>query len=297
MASASDPSDSILVKLRGLELTLFGLAASIVGAAILSGVLLLVLACALAYPRLPPIDALTDYRPKLPMRVFTADGILIGEFGGERRTFVRISAVPPIMKEALLAAEDDRFYQHSGIDLIGIARALVTDLLHPDNRAEGGSTITQQVAKNFFLSSERSLTRKFYEGLLSFKIESALSKDQIFEAYINQIYLGQHAYGFAAAEETYFGKPLQSVTIAEAAMLAGLPKGPSTQNPVVAPARAKARQAYVLGRMVALGYITPAQYQQAKDEALPIQENGIQFAVHAEYVAEIAGSWPYPAVR
>jgi len=195
---------------------------------------------ALAYPNLPSLEVLTDYRPKIPLRVYTADGFLIGEFGEERRSLVRIHEVPNVMKQAILAAEDDRFYQHGGVDYIGILRAAGANLAGGGKR-QGASTITQQVAKNFFLSGEKTYTRKFYEALLSFKIENNLSKDQILELYVNQIFLGQRAYGFAAASQIYYGKSLKDITLAEAAMLAGLPKAPSAYNPIANPKRAKMR--------------------------------------------------------
>jgi penicillin-binding protein 1A len=267
--------------------------ALLAGAVLVAMVLVMVIAAAFAYTKLPPIDALTDYRPKLPLRVFTADGVLIGEFGAEHRDFVRIADVPPVMKEAILAAEDERFYQHGGVDYRGVLRAALSNILHPSGHAQGASTITQQVAKNFFLSPERSLKRKLYEMLLAFKIESALSKDQILEAYINQIYLGEQAYGFASAEQMYFGKPLKDITVAEAAVLAGLPKGPSLNNPVVNPIRAKERQQYVLGRMLALGYLTQSQFEQAKAENPVVRDAGITFSVRADYVAEIARELTY----
>ena len=213
----------------------------------------------LTYPNLPSLEILTDYRPKVPLRVYTADGYLIGEFGEERRAVVNIHDVPAIMKQAILAAEDERFYQHGGVDTLGVLRALYANLLGGGKR-QGASTITQQVAKNFFLSSEKTYTRKLYEALLSFKIESNLSKDQILELYINQIFLGQRAYGFAAAAHAYFGKPLADLTLAEVAMLAGLPKAPSAYNPVVNPKRARLRQQYVLRRMNELGFIDNGQY-------------------------------------
>ncbi|MCE1193369.1 MAG: transglycosylase domain-containing protein, partial [Acidovorax sp.] len=152
----------------------------------------------MAYPNLPSLEALTDYRPKIPLRIYSADGQLIGEFGEERRAVVRIQDVPAVMKQAILSAEDERFYQHGGIDTLGILRAAVANLTSGGKR-QGASTITMQVARNFFLSSEKTLSRKFYEALLSFKIEHNLSKDEILQLYINQIYLGQRAYGFAAA--------------------------------------------------------------------------------------------------
>ena len=239
-----------------------------------------------AYPKVPPIDALTDYQPKIPLRVYTADGSLIGEFGEERRAVVRIADVPPVLKQAVLAAEDERFYQHQGVDYVGVIRAAYSNLVAGGKR-QGASTITMQLARNFFLSSEKTLTRKLYEALLAFKIESSLSKDQILEIYLNQIYLGQRAYGFAAASQIYFGKPLADVTVAEAAMLAGLPKAPSSFNPVVNPKRAKQRQLYVLRRMHELGYINDAQFAAAQKDSLVVRRDLDGFAVHAEYVAEM----------
>jgi penicillin-binding protein 1A len=242
----------------------------------------------LTYPNLPSLEILTDYRPKIPLRVYTSEGQLIGEFGEERREVVHFRDVPDIMKQAILAAEDERFYQHKGVDVQGIARAAVANFLGASKR-QGASTITQQVAKNFFLSSEKTYLRKLYEALLSFKIESSLSKDQIFELYINQIYLGQRAYGFGAASQIYFGKHLESLSVAEVAMLAGLPKAPSAFNPVVNPKRAKLRQQYVLRRMHELGFITAKQHEDALEQALVVKRDSANdYSVHAEYVAEMA---------
>ncbi len=251
------------------------------------GIAMALIILVLTYPNLPSLEVLTDYRPKIPLRVYTADGHLIGEFGEERRAVVAIQEVPPIMKQAILAAEDDRFYEHGGIDYAGILRAAGANLLGGGKR-QGASTITQQVARNFFLTGEKTYTRKLYEALLSFKIESNLTKDQIFELYINQIFLGQRAYGFAAAAQIYFGKPLKDVSIAEAAMLAGLPKAPSAYNPIVNPNRARLRQHYVLRRMHELGYINETQHQAALKEPLVVKRELAGYAVHAEYVAEMA---------
>lgn len=241
----------------------------------------------LTYPNLPSLEILTDYRPKIPLRVFTADGHLIGEFGEERRAVVRIQDVPDVMKHAILAAEDERFYQHSGVDAQGVLRAAFSNFLD-GGRKQGASTITQQVAKNFFLSSEKTYTRKLYEAQLSFKIEKNLSKDQIFELYINQIFLGQRAYGFGAAAQIYFGKPLKELSIAEAAMLAGLPKAPSAFNPVVNPKRASLRQQYVLRRMRELGFIDVKQHDAALKQELVIKRETNEYGVNAEFVAEMA---------
>ena len=253
----------------------------------LMGLALLAIVVVLAYPQLPSLEALTDYQPKIPLRVYTSDGHLIGEFGEERRALVRIQEVPPTMKQAILAAEDERFYQHPGVDTIGVLRAAYANFSSGGKR-QGASTITMQVARNFFLSSEKTLARKVYEALLAFKIENNLSKDEILEIYINQIYLGQRAYGFAAAAQIYFGKPLKSVSIAEAAMLAGLPKAPSSFNPVANPRRAKQRQLYVLRRMRELGYIDDAQMAEAQMQDLRIKRDVNEFGVRADYVAEMA---------
>lgn len=269
----------------------------IVVALVLCVLLVGTLATALAYRNLPPIDSLTDYRPKIPLRVYSADGILIGEFGEERRNIVAIADVPAVMKQAILAAEDERFYQHGGIDYLGVLRAALNNFAHGSlfgrGRRQGASTITQQIARNFFLSSEQSYIRKFYEALLAIKIEKSLSKDQILEVYINQIYLGQRAYGFASAERVYFGKPLKDVTVAEAAMLAGLPKAPSTSNPVVNPKKAQERQNYVLERMRVLGYLDENQYKAARAQTPVVKFESEGFAVHAEYVAEMARQVAY----
>ena len=251
------------------------------------GIALAMIVLALAYPNLPSLESLTDYRPKIPLRVYTADGYLIGEYGEERRAVINIQEVPAVMKQAILAAEDDRFYQHSGVDYLGILRAASANLMGGGKR-QGASTITQQVARNFFLSGEKTYTRKLYEALLSFKIENNLSKDQILELYINQIFLGQRAYGFAAASQIYFGKPLKDISIAEAAMLAGLPKAPSVYNPIVNPKRAKIRQQYVLRRMHELGHISDVQYEAALKEPLVVKRELAGYAVHAEYAAEMA---------
>ena len=256
-----------------------------------AGALVVAFMVAMAYPNLPALDSLTDYRPKIPLRIYSADNVLIGEFGEERRNLVRIKDVPAVMKKAVLAIEDDRFYEHGGVDYIGIMRATVHNL--SGGARQGASTITQQVARNFFLSSEQTLKRKLYEVLLAWKIEQNLTKDQILEVYMNQIYLGQRAYGFASAAQIYFGKKLQDITAAEAAMLAGLPKAPSAYNPVANPKRARVRQQYILQRMVGLGYITEKEYQKAKDEVLKIKTNGNDFGVHAEYVAEMTRQMVY----
>ena len=259
---------------------------------------LLVLGYALvvATPNLPSLEALTDYRPKVPLRIYTADHVLIGEFGEERRDIVRIQDVPDSLKKAVLAIEDARFYDHGGVDLTGIARAGFVALTN-GHATQGASTITMQVARNFFLSSEKTYTRKIYEMLLAYKIESKLSKDQILEVYMNQIYLGQRAYGFASAARVYFGKDLKDLTLAESAMLAGLPKAPSAYNPVVNPKRAKVRQEYILQRMYELHYINQQQYDEASRQPLVVKGAGKEFSVHAEYVAEMVRQMMYAQYR
>ncbi|MDP2135746.1 MAG: penicillin-binding protein 1A [Sulfuritalea sp.] len=241
----------------------------------------------LAYPQLPSVEVLTDYQPKIPLRIYSGDGHLIGEFGEERRNFALIKDVPAVMTQAILAAEDERFYQHPGIDTLGVLRAAYSNFVGGGKR-QGASTITMQVARNFFLSSEKTLTRKLYEMLLAFKIENNLGKDQILEIYINQIYLGQRAYGFSAAAQIYYGKALKDVTVAEAAMLAGLPKAPSAYNPVANPKRAQLRQRYVLRRMHELKFIDDAQLQAAQSEALHVKRDVNDFGVRAEHVSEMA---------
>jgi penicillin-binding protein 1A len=267
------------------------IAAGVVTGSALVALLVVVFALAMAYPNLPALDTLTDYRPKMPLRIFSSDGVLIGEFGEERRNLVRIKEIPDVMKKAVLAIEDDRFYQHGGVDYTGILRAAVHNAT--GGARQGASTITQQVARNFFLSSEQTLKRKAYEVLLAWKIEKNLTKDQILEVYMNQIYLGQRAYGFSSAAQIYFGKSIKDITVAEAAMLAGLPKAPSAYNPVVNPKRARTRQQYILQRMHMLGYITDAQYETAKVEPLKIKTDSAEFGVHAEYVAEMARQLVY----
>ena len=263
---------------------------AIVAGAGLCGILLLSLALALAWPNLPDLTAMTDYRPRVPLRVYTADKVLIGEFGEERRNVMRFEEIPDVMKSAILAAEDDRFYQHGGIDLRGVARATLTNIATM-RKSQGASTITMQLARNFYLSSEKTYTLKFYELLLTFKIESMLSKDQILDLYMNQIFLGHRAYGFASASRTYFGKPLTEITLAESAMLAGIPRAPSRYNPIANFNEAKRQQLVVLHRMLDLGYITQAEYDQAVEQEIILRSALVPcwgYAIHGDYVAELA---------
>ena len=241
-------------------------------------------ALSVAYPNLPDISDLSDYRPKLPMRVYSADGVVIGEFGEERRSLTPIKEIPQVMKDAVLAIEDARFFSHGGVDYLGVIRAGLANVGRA--KSQGASTITMQVARNVYLSSEKTFTRKLYEILLTFKLEHLLTKDQILEIYMNQIFLGNRAYGFAAASEAYFGKPLKDISIAEAAMLAGLPKAPSAYNPIINPKRARVRQLYIIERMEDNGFITSAQATAAKAEELAVKSGPDASRVHAEYVAE-----------
>ena len=251
------------------------------------GALLGAFVLALLYPTLPSLETLTDYRPKIPLRIVSAEGDLLGEFGEERRAVVNIAEVPEVMKQAILAAEDERFYSHGGVDYLSVLRAAASNLA--SGTQQGAGTITMQVARNFFLTREKTITRKLREVLLAWKIEDNLSKDEILQLYVNQIFLGQRAYGFAAASQIYFGKALKDVTAAEAAMLAGLPKAPSAYNPVSNPKRAKTRQLYVLRRMHDLKYITDEQFREAQAAPLGVRQ-GLREAVtvHAEFIAEMA---------
>jgi penicillin-binding protein 1A len=258
----------------------FGIAFALVAVAVTIGGV----ALAVAYPNLPDISDLSDYRPKLPLRVYSADGVLIGEFGEERRNLTPINEIPAVMKNAVLAIEDARFYSHHGVDYKGLVRAAVANLGRV--KSQGASTITMQVARNVYLSSEKTFTRKLYEVLLTFKLEHLLTKDQILEIYMNQIFLGNRAYGFAAASDAYFGKPMKDLTIAEAAMLAGLPKAPSAYNPISNPSRARSRQLYIIERMEENGFITAEEAVAAKKQELRVR-SGIQpMPVRAEYIAE-----------
>ncbi|WP_313300773.1 penicillin-binding protein 1A [Diaphorobacter sp.] len=260
---------------------LFGTAA----ACVLAGIIVVAIGLAMAYPNLPDISELADYRPKLPLRVYSQEGALLGEFGEERRNLTPISEIPDVMKNAVLAIEDSRFFEHGGVDYKGMVRAALANL--GKVKSQGASTITMQVARNVYLSSEKTFTRKIYEILLTFKLEHLLTKNQILEIYMNQIYLGNRAYGFSAASETYFGKPLKSISIAEAAMLAGLPKAPSAYNPISNPKRARSRQLYIIERMQENGYITAQEAVEAKKEDLKLRSGTGDTRIHAEYVAEM----------
>ena len=259
-------------------------AVGLVFAGLLSVLMVVGVAMVMAYPQLPDTSDLAEYRPKLPLRIFTADGVLMGEFGEERRNLTPIKEIPQVMKDAVLSIEDSRFYQHGGLDYLGLIRAGIANL--SKRKSQGASTITMQVARNVYLSTEKTYTRKIYEILLTFKLEHLLTKDQILEIYMNQIFLGNRAYGFASAAETYFGKALKDITIAEAAMLAGLPKAPSAYNPISNPKRARSRQLYIIERMEENNYISAKQALEAKAEPLRIRPSNDKNRIHAEYVAE-----------
>jgi penicillin-binding protein 1A len=234
---------------------------------------------------LPPIDKATDYRPRQHLQVLSADGVEIAQFGAERRLFVPVAQVPQRLKDAVLAVEDAGFYEHGGISWRGLARAVVANL--SGGVPQGASTITQQVARTFFLSTRRTAERKVKEALLAIQLERELSKDEILELYLNQIFLGRRAYGFGAAAATYFGKPLPQLTLAETALLAGLPQNPFYANPLASPERATRRMRWVLQRMVATGKITEAQRQEALAQKL-VFRNGLHPDVDAQHVAEMA---------
>ncbi|MBC7434905.1 MAG: penicillin-binding protein 1A [Bdellovibrionales bacterium] len=272
-----------------LRLTLWSAGLALAG--VLSVMMVVAVALAVAYPNLPDISDLSDYRPKLPLRVYSAEGVLLGEFGEERRNLTPIKDIPQVMKDAVLAIEDTRFYQHGGVDYLGVIRAGLANVGRI--KSQGASTITMQVARNVYLSSEKTYTRKIYEILLTFKLEHLLTKDQILEIYMNQIFLGNRAFGFASAAEVYFGKPLKSISIAEAAMLAGLPKAPSAYNPVVNPKRARSRQLYIIDRMMENGFITAEQASAAAKEELKVRSGPDNSRIHAEYVAETARQLVY----
>lgn len=260
-------------------------AAAICAGGIAAVLLAVGIGLAAAYPNLPDVVELADYRPKLPLRIYSNDGELIGEFGEERRNLLPFEDIPPVMVNAVLAIEDARFFEHNGVDYRGMVRAALANL--GQAKSQGASTITMQVARNVYLSSEKSYVRKIYEVLLTFKLEHLLTKEQILEIYMNQIFLGHRAYGFAAASQVYFGKPLKYVTIAEAAMLAGLPKAPSAYNPISNPKRARVRQLYIIDRMLENGFITAEEAKAAKVEPLKLRKVNGQREVHAEYIAEM----------
>lgn len=237
-------------------------------------------------PNLPEADTLRDIKLRTPMRVMSRDGLLIGQFGEQKRSPLRFEQIPQSFVDALIAAEDDEFFEHSGVDLAGLARAM-SELVMTGRKGSGGSTLTMQVARNYFLSLERTFLRKFNEILLALEIERALSKEEIFELYVNRVFLGHRAYGFEAAAQTYYGKSLSELTLAQHAMLAGVPKAPSNNNPLSNPAAGKDRRNWILGRMSKLGMITEAARQLASEEPVNASYHGLQVEVDADYVAEM----------
>lgn len=243
-------------------------------------------------PTLPSIESIRDIQLKVPLRVFTVDGQLIGEYGDYRRTPTAIEDVPPLMIQAILAAEDDSFFEHHGVDIPGIVRALVANL-RSGGHGQGASTITMQVARNYFLTREKTYTRKIKEMLLSFRLEQALSKDEILELYINKIFLGHRSYGFQAAALFYYDKPLSDLTVAEIAMLAGLPKAPSRSNPLSNPEAAVARRNYVLRRMRDLDYIDEATFEAESQAAVTASRHVSPVDIDAPFVAEMARDYIY----
>ncbi|HEY5701268.1 MAG TPA: transglycosylase domain-containing protein, partial [Gammaproteobacteria bacterium] len=263
----------------------------VVGFLVLIGALGTLLAGAGVYwylnPKLPPTDVLKDIKFQVPLRVYTRDSKLIAEFGEKRRTPLTLDQVPEVMIQAVLASEDERFYEHPGVDWQGLTRAVI-HLLRTGEKGPGGSTITMQVARNFFLGREKTYVRKLNEILLALKIERELSKAEILELYLNKIFLGHRAYGVGAAAQVYYGKPLAELELAQVAMIAGLPKAPSRFNPVVNPERALARRNYVLGRMLELSYITQEQHDAAAVAAVSASVYGLAVEVVAPYVAEMA---------
>lgn len=260
----------------------------------LAGAAILAMMIVVTVPKLPSMDELRNYQPKLPLQVYSSDGVLLGQFGQEHRIYLDIPNTPKLLIDAVLSAEDERFYEHGGIDVLGILRAAIGNL-SSGRLQSGASTITMQVARNFFLTTQKTFTRKFNEILLSYKIEHSLSKDQILSLYLNQIYLGQRAYGFAEAAQTYFGRPIDQLTIAEYAVLAGLPKAPSAYNPVVNPKRSAEREAYVLGRMLKHGYINQEQYDQAIAQKIVVIKGSVKDATDSgSYIAEMARQYLYP---
>ena len=238
-------------------------------------------------PKLPSIEGLSNVQLQVPLRIYSSDGALMGEFGEKRRTPKKLEEIPELMQQAFLSAEDDRFFEHPGVDYQGILRAVV-NLVMTGERGQGGSTITMQLARNFYLSSEKTYLRKLNEILLALKIERELDKEKILELYLNKIYLGNRSYGVAAAAQTYYGVGLDELTLAQIAMIAGLPKAPSTFNPIVNPDRATIRRDYVLSRMHQLDFINAAQFEEQRNEPVTARRHRSAIGVYAPYVNEMA---------
>lgn len=237
-------------------------------------------------PNLPEADSLRDVKLRTPMRVMSRDGLLIGQFGEQKRSPLRFEQIPSHFVNALIAAEDDGFFEHAGVDLAGLARA-VSELIMTGRKGSGGSTLTMQVARNYSLSLERTFLRKFNEILLALEIERALTKEEIFELYVNRVFLGHRAYGFEAAAQTYYGKSLSELSLGQHAMLAGIPKAPSNNNPLSNPEAGKDRRNWILGRMAKLEMISEIERQQAALEPVNASYHGLQVEVNADYVAEM----------
>ena len=237
-------------------------------------------------PKLPSAEILRDVRLQVPLRVYTRDRKLIAEFGEKRRTPLRLDQVPERLIQAFLAGEDDRFFEHPGVDWQGLTRAAL-HLIRTGEKGPGGSTITMQVARNFFLSREKTYIRKLIEILLALKIEREITKDEILELYVNKIFLGQRAYGVGAAAQVYYGRPIEELTLAQLAMIAGLPKAPSRFNPITDPEQAVVRRNYVLRRMLDLGYIEKAEHDEARDAPVTARIHGLAIEAEAPYVAEM----------
>ncbi|MHA7815742.1 MAG: penicillin-binding protein 1A [Pseudohaliea sp.] len=238
-------------------------------------------------PGLPDVETLRDVQLQTPMRVYAADGELIGQFGEQKRNPLAYADIPPQFIDALLAAEDDGFFEHGGIDFMGLARA-VTELVMTGEKRSGGSTLTMQVARNYFLSLERTFLRKFKEILLAIEIERRLTKEEIFELYFNRVFLGHRAYGFEAAAQVYYGRSIGELTLAQHAMLAGIPKAPSRNNPLSGPEAGRERRNWILGRMLSLGFIDRAAHEQAVRAPVTADHHGPQVSFDAQYVAEMA---------
>lgn len=253
----------------------------------LTGVVAVLATYAFYAPSLPSVESLRETKMQVPLKVYSRDGKLIAEFGEMKRTPLAYENIPPLLVKAFLAAEDDRFFEHPGVDYHGLLRAALV-VASTGQMSQGGSTITMQVARNFFLSSERKLSRKIKEILLSLKIERELSKEEILELYLNKIFLGQRAYGVAAAGQVYYGKALADLTVSQYAMIAGLPAAPSAYNPVTNPAAAQQRRNYVLRRMRELEFIDEAQYQAALAEPITVTLHTSSAEIEAAYVAEMA---------
>ncbi|NND69831.1 MAG: peptidase, partial [Halioglobus sp.] len=261
-----------------LRLSLFGFLGAIW---VLAGVYLYL------SPNLPDVETLRDVKLQTPMRVYTRNGDLIGQFGEQKRSPLTFSEIPPQFVDALLAAEDDNFFKHRGIDLMGLMRA-VSELVLTGEKGSGGSTLTMQVARNYFLTLERTFVRKFNEILLAIEIERRLSKQEIFELYCNRIFLGHRSYGFGAAAQVYYGTSLGELDLPQLAMLAGIPKAPSRNNPISGPDAGKARRDWIIGRMEQLGFISAADAEAARSAPITARHHGARISFAAHYAAEMA---------